>query len=62
MIIEFFKSITECSKYYNIKRSTMAMWLLGENRMPQKFIELELRYYNEEIDGDYEQYKLVKLN
>ena len=57
-----FKSITECSKYYNIKRSTMAMWLLGENRMPQKFIELELRYYNEEIDGDYEQYKLVKLN
>ena len=42
-----FNSITECSKYYNIKTSVMSAWLREEHKMPQSFIDKGLRYYKE---------------
>mgnify|MGYP002351077276 FL=1 len=40
-----FNSIKDCANHHNIKVSTMKSWLSGKNRMPQKFKDMELRYY-----------------
>lgn len=46
-----YPSIHECSNYYNVKRVTMQAWMSGRNKMPQKYIDLGLRYVTqEEID------------
>lgn len=39
-----FPSATECAKYYGIKRRTMSAWLQGKNKMPQEFIDKNLKY------------------
>lgn len=52
-----FHSIVKCAKYYNVNRATMNYWLLHLTSMPQKYIDLGLRYYNPEVDGDIEQYE-----
>lgn len=38
-----FKSIKECSKYYDIKYMTMYSWLSGANPMPKIFKDMKLR-------------------
>lgn len=48
-----YESITECSCYYNIKLGTMVGWLINKNGMPKKFIDLGLRY----LDDDKTIYK-----
>ena len=52
-----FKSIKKCADFYNIKPHNMGRWLNGNRTMPQKYIDLGLRYYNPEVDGDIEQYE-----
>lgn len=42
-----FDSIQDCAIYYGEKQDTMNRWLLGKNKMPQKFIDLNLQYYGE---------------
>jgi len=42
-----FNSITKCAKYYGVDRRTMNDWVLGNYKMPQKFIEMGLDYYIE---------------
>lgn len=39
-----FKSLGECAKHYNVNSGTMRSWLLGYKRMPNKFINLGLKY------------------
>lgn len=51
-----FNSAQGCSDYYNINTSTLYSYLNGNRTMPQKYIDLGLRYYNPEVDGDIEQY------
>ena len=41
-----FDSISECSRYYNIKRRTMNYWLLKPQFMPQEFKNKGLKYNN----------------
>lgn len=38
-----FDSIKECADYYGVKYHTMVGWISGNKRMPQKFIEKNLR-------------------
>lgn len=42
-----FRSIKKCSEYYGVNYGSMKDWLNGKYNMPQKFKELNLRYYNE---------------
>ena len=44
---KIFDSIKECANYYEVKRGTMQMWLSGIHKMPQKFVDLGLKYYEE---------------
>lgn len=46
---KIFNSVRKCSEYYNINNSTLKAWLKGRNPMPQEYIELGLKYYDEEI-------------
>ena len=41
---KIFDSINKCAKYYNITTSVMGEWLKQKCNMPQKFIDLGLRY------------------
>ena len=41
-----YNSISICAKHYNIKDYTMRRWLSGNLKMPQKFIDKGLSYYN----------------
>ena len=43
---KIFNSIKECATYYDITPSTMQRWLNGKNKIPQKFINLGLKYYD----------------
>lgn len=51
---EIFNSIKECADYYGVEVSTMRTWLNGKNCMPQKFVDINLKYYNEETNIKYE--------
>lgn len=42
-----FQSIKECSDYFNINQNTMTNWLCGHSNMPKEFLELNLRYLND---------------
>lgn len=42
-----FDTVNACANYYGIPPSTMSAWLTKRNRMPNKFVELGLRYYEE---------------
>ena len=42
-----YNSITECSKHYGVHKSNMSNWLKGKNKMPDKFVDLGLMYYEE---------------
>lgn len=44
---KIFKTIKDCSIFYDIKYSTMQNWLKGINPMPQKFKDMGLNYYIE---------------
>ena len=46
--------ITECATHYEVKRKNMSNWLLGTRKMPQKYIDLGLRYATEEDSNTYE--------
>ena len=43
---KIFESIQECADYYEIKFCTIQAWLSGRNKMPQKFVDLGLAYYD----------------
>ena len=42
-----FNSIKDCAEYYGIKGYNMRNWLSGKSEMPQKFIDINLKYYIE---------------
>ena len=54
---QIFDTIRSCSKYYDENYTTFYNWLTNKNKTPQKYIDLGLRYYNPEVDGDIEQYE-----
>lgn len=39
-------TINECAKYYGVNPSNMSSWLRRKTKMPQKFIDLGLKYKN----------------
>ena len=43
-----FGCIKECAEHYRINKNTMGNWLTGHNKMPQRFVDLGLRYATEE--------------
>lgn len=43
-----FNSIKECANYYNVRPGNMNRWLNGSRKMPQEFIDMNLKFY--EID------------
>ena len=43
-----FGCIRECAEHYRINKKTMGHWLTGYNKMPQRFVDLGLRYATEE--------------
>lgn len=43
-----FGCIKECAEHYRINNKTMSNWLTGCNKMPQRFVDLGLRYATEE--------------
>lgn len=45
---KIFYSIAECARYCNVNRRIMNKWLLNPVKMPQKYIDLGLRYATEE--------------
>lgn len=45
---KIYECATYCANYYNVKSRTLRSWLLGDRKMPEKFIELGLSYYEEE--------------
>ena len=57
-----FNSVQDCSDYYNINTSTLYSYLNSTRTMPQKYIDLGLRYYNPEVDDDIEQYEQYIAN
>lgn len=42
---KIFYSVGECSKYYNLKYSTLTSWLNGNNKIPCEWEEKGLSYY-----------------
>ena len=52
-----FNKTKNCANYYDIQPQNVSRWLNGARKMPQKYIDLGLRYYNPEVDGDIEQYE-----
>lgn len=40
----WFSCIKDCANYYSINSVTMAQWLNGRRKMPEKFIKLGLKY------------------
>lgn len=52
-----FPTIKECSEYYSESAYVMRTWLAGLYCMPQKYIELGLRYATEEDINTYPMYK-----
>lgn len=44
-----FDSIKDCSEYYGINVSTMSSWLNAVNSMPKSFLDLGLKYLDDEI-------------
>ena len=45
---KIFNCIKECAEYYGESYGCISRWLRGINKMPQKFIDLGLRYATEE--------------
>jgi len=43
-----FDSISHCAKYYDVPDNYINRWLKGTRKMPEKFVELGLSYYEEE--------------
>ena len=44
-----FDCITDCANHYNVPKETMTGWLKGKRHAPQKFIDMNLRYYGTDI-------------
>jgi len=47
-----FKMCISCSNYYGVSKSTISNAITGNRKMPQKYIDRGLRYYNPETDKD----------
>lgn len=45
-----FSCVKECSDFYGENYHTMFNWLNGEKRMPQKYVDMGLRFRDEEIE------------
>lgn len=45
---KIFGCIADCAAYYDVTVGAMKMWLRGKNRMPQSFIDKNLRYLEKE--------------
>ena len=45
-----YEKIKDFCYEYNIKKSKVNCWLKGKRKMPQKFIDLGLKYYTDEIN------------
>lgn len=43
-----FDCIEDCADFYEVKYSTMKAWLRGQNKMPLRFVELDLHYEERE--------------
>lgn len=52
----YFKSMSECNRYYNLPRCTISHWLNGDTRIPQEFIDKGLRF----ADEKYYFYKVIE--
>ena len=46
-----FKSIKECSEYYNVNRQTMGMWLNHTRPIPKEFYDKELHFEGESMEN-----------
>lgn len=42
-----FDNIASCAKTYGVCRTSMSKWLLGKYNMPEKFVNLGLKYWEE---------------
>lgn len=40
-----FDCMTDCANHYNVPKETLVSWLKGKHGAPQKFIDMDLRYY-----------------
>lgn len=54
----YFKSMSECNRYYDLPRCTISHWLNGDTRTPQEFIDKGLRF----ADEKYYFYKVIEEN
>lgn len=44
---KIFETVHDCAEFYNIKFNTMYNWLTHSKNMPQKFIEMGLKFVND---------------
>lgn len=44
---QIFPSVKECAYFYGVGYTTMIAWLKGYNKMPSRFVDGGLQYYNE---------------
>lgn len=47
---KIFNKVSECSEYYFVGESTMRKWLTGFSKMPQRFIDMGLKYLEEDLN------------
>lgn len=47
-----YSCIKECAEYYDVERRTMNSWLLGKTCMPKFFYDLDLKYFDENIEDN----------
>lgn len=47
-----FNMVKDCANFYNMNNTTLSPYLTGKDKMPQKWIDRGLRYYNPETDKD----------
>ena len=57
----FFTCIKDCAEYYQERSSNMRRWLKGTRKMPQKFIDLGLRYATQEENDFYKEIQQIKM-
>ena len=57
----FFSTIKKCSEYYDEKQGRVREWLENPDKMPQKYIDLGLRYATQEENDFYKEIQQIKM-